>query len=271
MVRTSKLMVGAVFAGLAGGLVLAATGNAEPYVFASQLPATPPQAIMAAFGLVFAGIFAANHVDKRAWKQAGSAVGLAPDGMSLLSSPDLTGTAAGRPVRAHTYSTGSSSEVGSGRTYTVVEAELTEPVEWTALVGAEDDWGTAEVPDVGSSQAVIVDGFVVWGDVSEAAAADLLTQRARNTLSNLGAPVSIGDTGQAMVGDMRAELADAEGVGAKMAEGMLSLAGDGDSGPTTHVKYETRGMCLDADELQRRLDAVTAVAEAVDRTSAAAN
>jgi hypothetical protein len=74
-----------------------------------------------------------------------------------------------------------------------------------------------------------------------------------------------------MVGDMRAELADAEGVGAKMAEGMLSLAGDGDSGPTTHVKYETRGMCLDADELQRRLDAVTAVAEAVDRTSAAAN
>ena len=269
MIRASKLMVGAGFAGLAGGLVLAVTGNAEPYVFASQLPLTPPQAIMAVFGLFLAGIFAVNYVDKRAWKQAGAPVGLAPDGMSLFSPPDLTGTAAGRPVRAHTYSTSSSDDLG--RTYTVVEAELTEPVEWTALVGAEDDWGTAEVPDVGSSQAVIVDGFVVWGDVSEAAAADLLTQRARNTLSNLGAPVSIGDTSQAMVGDMRAELADAEGMGAKMAEGMLSLAGDEDTGPTTHVKHETQGMCFDADELQRRLDAVTAVAEAVDRTSAAVN
>jgi hypothetical protein len=271
MVRTSKLLVGAVFAGLAGGLVLTVTGNAEPYVPASQLPVTPLQSIMAIFGLFLAGIFAVNYVDKRAWKQAGAPVGLAPDGMSLLSSPDLTGTAAGRPVRAHTYSTGSSGEAGSGRTYTVVEAELTEPVEWTALVGAEDDWGTAEVPDLGSSQAVIVDGFVVWGDVSEAAAADLLTQRARNTLSNLGAPVSIGDTSQAMVGDMRAELADAEGMGAKMAEGMLILAGDEDTGPTTHVKHETQGMCVDADEFQRRLDAVTAVAEAVDRTSAAVN
>jgi len=79
---------------------------------------------------------------------------------------------------------------------------------------------------------------------------------------------SIGDTDMAMIGDMKAELDDAEGI-AELAEGILSMADDGDSGPTTHVKYETEGRCFDADELQRRLDAVTTVAEAVDQTSAA--
>lgn len=268
MIRASKLVIAAVVAGLAGGLLLTATGIAEPYVSASQLPLTRPQLIMAAFGLVFVGIFAAKYVDKRAWKQTGAAVGLTPDEITLIARQDLTGTVAGRPVRAYTYSTGTGRSGGPSRTYTVVEAELTEPVEWTAMVGAEDDWGTAEVPDIGSSEAVTVDGFVVWGDVPEAVAADLLTQRARNTLANFRAPISIGDTEQAMVGDMRAELDDAQGVGATVAEGMLSLAGDGDSGPTTHVNYETRGVCLDADELQRRVDAVTTMAEAVDQTSA---
>lgn len=270
MIRISKLVVWVVAIGLSLGLVLTATGNAEPYVSVSQLPVTPPQAIISAFGMVFAAVLATGLLDKQAWKRAGSAVGLAPDGMTLLSQPDLTGTVDGRSVRAHTYSTGGGGEGSSSKTYTVVEAELREPVEWTAMVGSEESWGKADVPDIGSSQAVTIDGFVVWGDISEDLAEDLLTRQARNALSTFGAPVSVGDAEQAMVGDMMEELDDAEGMGAKMAKGMLSMAGDGDAGPTTHVKYETRGITFDEDELQRRLDVVTTVADAVEQTNATA-
>lgn len=269
MVRTSKLLVGLAVVVLSGGLVVAYTGVAAPTVSPAELPGSPLAGFVAAMAIVFAGFGLSSYLDRRAWKHVGQTVGLQSAGsLNPLTEPDMTGTVDGYPVRVRTYSTGGGSE-GSNRTYTVVEATLRNAVEWSGMVGVRDGWDAAEMPDLGSTQAVTVDGFVVWGDVSDAVAEDLLTQRVRNALTEVGRPVAIGETEQLVVGAMLEELPDeAESMGQTFAEGMLNLADDGDDGPTTHAEVRDQGVCLDERELERRIDAATTVADAVDRIGA---
>ena len=45
---------------------------------------------------------------------------------------------------------------------------------------------------------------------------------------------------------------------------MLDLADDGDDGPSERVVHRSEGLLLDGEKLERRLETVVAVAEAVD-------
>jgi hypothetical protein len=49
---------------------------------------------------------------------------------------------------------------------------------------------------------------------------------------------------------------------------MLRLADDGEDGPSEWVRVRTEGLLLDSTELERRIEAVAAVAESVERHEA---
>lgn len=61
---------------------------------------------------------------------------------------------------------------------------------------------------------------------------------------------------------------ETETMGQSLAAGMLSTAEEGDGGPTTDVVHRDRDSPQNGDELRRRVEAVTAVANAVDRVDA---
>jgi hypothetical protein len=49
----------------------------------------------------------------------------------------------------------------------------------------------------------------------------------------------------------------------------MDMAGDPDDGPSRTVEQRGRGLLTDASELERRIEVVTTVADAVDGTTAA--
>ena len=147
MVRLSKLVLGFIVLLVGGGIALAYSGAAPGIVSPDLVPGTPPTGLGIIIGVVIAAALVAAALDRRAWKATGSAVGLTTgdggfqtepteDGSStLLGEPTLSGTVGGRPVRAWTYTTGGGGDGGSSTTHTVVQAQLRDPVEWTATFG----------------------------------------------------------------------------------------------------------------------------------------
>jgi hypothetical protein len=63
---------------------------------------------------------------------------------------------------------------------------------------------------------------------------------------------------------------DDGGMLGSLAGGMLTMGEDVDEGPSRTVEHRGRGLLTDASELERRIDIVTTVADAVDSTTAAA-
>ena len=107
----------------------------------------------------------------------------------------------------------------------------------------------------------------VRGAVPEAVARSVLTSRARDAIATVEGPVAVGDMKANAVDDMMDELDDAEGLGGTIAKGMLSMAGgDGDAGASRNVEHRARGTVTDPAVLQRRIEAVTAVAAGVDQS-----
>lgn len=279
MVRTTKLAVAAVVILLSAGIVLGYTGNAEPYVSQSDLPGEPAYGFVAVFVLALGGATVAGYLDSRAWRRMGRKAGLPPDGrISLFPNPDggnrqllgvphLTGTVQGRSVRARTYTTGGGRN-RSSKTYTVVEADLETPVQWSAMFGvATGDWGQG-IDGLDAMESNTIDGeFTVWGEIPEDLARDLLTPAVRDALRTLDDGVSVGDIREATAGAMLDSIPEDSGsVSHKLARGMLGAAmdGDGDS-PSTVVVNKQRGLLTDPDELERRVAAVVALAESVER------
>lgn len=276
MVRRSQLLLGLVTVLVAGGIVAAYTGNAEPFVSPASLPGSPIHGVAAAGAVVLLAAVGSSYRTRRAWIRTGEAVGLTPgdapelgepsqSSSQLVSRPDLVGRVGGRTVRARTYST-SGSDSDSSRTYTVVEAALDPPVEWTAMFGpAEGD--LADDTTVGSMRTAAVDGEVaVFGDVPEDLAADLLTPRVRDALRPVGGRAAVGDVERRMAGAMADTLSEADGAMAGLAKGMLDMAaGDAGDSLSRQVQHRDRGLCLNEAELERRVEAVVALAAAVDR------
>lgn len=271
MVRTSKAVVGLIVVGSVGALFLAYSGTAAPYVAPSQLPGTMGHAIAAAVGIAVGGLLVSRYLDRRAWKRTGRAAGLSPEGGGLLGRPDLTGTVRGYPVRVHTYSARGGHN-DTSKTFTVVGTDLDDPVDWRAMVAHSSEEETADLGEIGGNRWIEVDGeFGVWGPVSEAFARTLLTDEVRDALTALDGGVAVGDVDQQVVGAMRESIPDgADSMAAGIAQGMLEAATDvaGD-GPAKRITVEDRGLLLDAAELERRVAAVTALREAVERTETA--
>lgn len=267
MSRVAKIALWAPVLLLAAVLALAYSGVAEPTLMRGDIPVDPPVAFVGVFVAVFAAAIGTGLINRWAWKAAGNAVGLTVDGIGLRASPDMSGTVAGRQVTARTYSTGGNSGGNSSsETYTVVETDLDRPVEWWGTFASIDGGGTGH-EQVGGMDSFTVDGEVsVRGDVDEAIARQVLTPAVTSALESVDGGVAVGDVEQQVVAAMQSELAATEGgMGATIAAGMLRMASDGEpAGPSETVGHRDSGVVRDQAELQRRIDAVTAVADAVE-------
>jgi hypothetical protein len=283
MVRTAKVVVWLVALPVAAGLVATAAGAAEPYLYPSDLPVAPFQGVIAGFGVLVVGIVVSGILDRRAWKQMGATVGLSTSGESLDSDPPerggglfgyphLTGTIRGRQVRARTYQTGGGSD-DSSRTYTVIETALQHPVEWTAVIAPASDAEMHHLPSVETEAehwTTIDSEFAIWGDISEEQARELLTPEIRDSLATLDGGVIVGDAKQEILNQFANAIPeDTEGMGATAASGFLNMVGAGEeTGPSRLVKHQERGLLVDSAALQRRAEAIVAVAGAIERANA---
>lgn len=275
MVRASKLLIGASVVGASAVVGLAYTGNAAPVLTQSDLPGGPPVGFGAIFVLVFAGLLLSSYLDSRAWKRTGREVGLTPaGGVTLLSQPELTGTIRGRPVRAHTdtVNTGGGDGGGSSQTYTVIETDLQTPVEWSATFHPESGGELPEeLADIGSHQWTTVGDIAVFGDVAEDHARAVLDGAVQRALTAQEGDVSVGDREQNLRQAMLETLDDGSGGGMaqSLAKGMLSIGLDEEAatGPSRKIEQRKRGLLVDSAKLERRIEAVAAVADAVERTT----
>lgn len=262
------------FVAVAVTVVAVYTGNAEPLVSPGQLPGGGSSAgglfiVGAAAVLIVAGVLVIGRFESSAWTEAGQEAGLTPEGGGVLGSADLTGTVRGRPVCARTVSrkAGGDSRSGSNVTYTVVETDLTEPAEDGIMISrtAEgESAGRAAFGDVSVDSTAVDDRFAVVGGEGEDLARQLLSGRTRNLLLDVEdlETLTIGDTtGVLLAGmpDMSGSLVG--GVVEDKLEG--KLASQTSATPST-VAIESEGVLLDAEELQRRIDAVVTTAEAYE-------
>ena len=275
VIRLSKLVLWLVVVVASGSIAAAYSGAAAPLVVPFSLPGGPVYAFPAVAAILVGGLAASAYLDRRAWRRMGERAGLSPESAGLFENPSdgtrellpapvLSGIVRGRRVRVRTHST--SSAGSSNRTTTVVEADLERPVEWTAMLGRESDGGVASSPDLGPMEVTAVDGeFSVIGDLPPSVAEELLDQRVRDALSAVEGGVVVGDVADAAVDAIRASLegGDTSLLGG-LADGMLGLVDDGDDGPSERVVHRSEGLLLDGEKLERRLETVVAVAEAVD-------
>lgn len=246
-----------------GTFVALYSGNAEFIASQSELPRPLWKAGAAAVGIAAAGWAVVAHRKSSAWRAMGRRLDLSVDsgGLGLFGTPDLRGTVQGRPVRVSTYTkTSGSGESRSSTTYTLVEANLDEHVENGVIVGRDDSGGTTTDDFEGMPvEKVSLDGGFVAIGATEGIADEILTTRVRNALSGpreLGM-VSVGNA----VDTMMDAIPNTGGVFGWIAERASAANPAGDS---STVSNKTRGVLLDPDEVQRRLDAVVAVADAYE-------
>lgn len=272
-----------------GVVVALYAGVAESVVAPSQLPVSDATVVAVAAGVAVGGFVVFGYLRVRSWRGIGRRAGLTPDestygGLSRFRrkspgphrrarAPDLVGTVDGRSVRVTTYRTkGSSGEGGSsGKTWTIVRAEVDEPVGVGTYIGlrSEDlDFPVSDaVPE--SVRLVPVDEeFSVLGPDATAFAEQVLSGRVRTLLRDADYPDGV------TVGDLTDSLLEA--VPDEM-ESMLSLVSGGQleaklrnhpANDASAVAISTRGLCLDAMAIQRQAETVVAVADEIERTRA---
>lgn len=276
MVRRSKLLLALVVVLASAAIGLAYGGVVESVVSPEQLPGPQAVGIVAIFGVIVLGVVASSILDRRAWKSLGSNAGLTAGGgpefeggrPAESDKPTLTGVVRGRPVRMWAYSTGGGRH-SSNRTYTVVEAELGTPVDWHAAFDAGGTDDAPEDPAIDAAKTQTIDGLGVRGDAPQEVVRGILTRAVRDAVTAADGEVAVGDVKDNVVGDVLDELDDADGMAATFAEGMLDVATDGTDGPSRVVQHRARGLLTDGATLQSRIDAVTTLADEVDRTSTA--
>ncbi len=273
MVRASKAVLWAVVLTVGLGLIAAAAGVTEPYLSPSDLPVPPRQASLAGFGVLVVGVGLDRLLETVIWRRMGRRAGFSPDGLVALRDPskgsrslppDLTATVRGRPVRAWTYQT--QDDDGGSTTHTVVETDLRTPVEWHAVF-IPADAPLEETPETDEGTVIVDDEFAACGGVPEATAREVLSGHAADVLRDLGTEVLVGRPGQRALNETAdAVAAETDGAAGALVEGLVSLAGAGESvGAAERVRLDQPGLVLDATELETRAEAVTVVADAVDR------
>lgn len=246
-----------------GTAIVLYSGNAEPYVSPSQLPggATPVGLFGSGLAAAFLGWLVIGFLRSRSWRKMARRAGFDADGRLLpVGQPGLSKTVRGRPVRVGTVSRGGTGggESGSGKTtYTRVEAELAGPAE-EGLVVNRDGVRT----DLGNLESVTVAGHEVVGP--ENLARDVLSSRVQGVLDEASGVDSV------TVGDAAGALSDAapdvsDSLLGRLAKSTSEAAVAGDESTAT---VETEGLLLDADELEGRVDAVVAVADAFETATA---
>jgi len=276
MVRRLKLGLWVIIIGLCVGIGLAYFGLIASLVSPADLPGPTLAGPVAIIALAIFGLTTSQYLDKRAWKQTGNQVGLRAGGQSQFSSnppmmargkkPTLTGTANGRPVRAWTYTTGEG-EGTTTKTFTVVEAELDTPVAWHAAFGTPEAVEGPAEHQIDSATTQSIAGVTIRGDIPAERARDVLTPRVKDAVTSIDGEVAVGNATANLMSDLQETLdGDDGGMLGSLAGGMLPT--EGDDGPSRSVEHRGRGLLTDSSELERRIEVVTTVADAVDTTTA---
>lgn len=205
-----------VFVLLGVPAVVIFTGNAEPYVTASQTPFHPGAAFVGLILSVFATAIVSSVLVRRSFAKAGRSVGLAAEGGGFFGGyPEFSGTVDGRPVRVDTRTvrrSGGGKSGGTSATYTTVAAELDRPVEnGFILVDTEGDSeprATDDVPDEVETVPV-GDGFAVVGAANEPLARGVLTTAVVEALREPDAPdgLVVGDPAETIIDTLPEEMA----------------------------------------------------------------
>ncbi len=274
-----------------GAALAVGSGMARAVFPGLSLPAgrVPLALGLAAFGLGgFAGM---GHLRIRRWDAIGREVGLSPDESARLTErlstgpggtittdplPDLTGTVNGRPVRVTTYSTaGGSPESGtSPRTFTVVKATLESPIADALIVSGSADGVESGLAAVATESlpATTIDDVVVFGADAEDRGRELLSGRVRTVLESSGASVGaiLGDPTdlilEGLMGDMGGQLALMAGE-----EQIRQRLHEHPAHDPSAVSCSTESRHVDASDLRRQIEMVTALAAAADRVDLAAD
>ncbi len=250
------------------GFVLLAiyTGNAEPYVAASQLPggdATLPNMYMfGTIALVSLGPpLLAKLRSRGKWSQIQDETSL------TLEDGVFSGSIHGRPVRARTErrKVGGDSRSSNYATFTIVEADLEAPTAESMIFSVKSsDGGLAEFGEnIPTETTVVDDEFVVLGEPSDTLASEILTARTRDALRAAeDDSVSIGAAEEHMA-DHMPDMSDSIVGGLFKGKFEDEFSKQFGGTPTT-VAMNTKGRLGDPDELDRRAEAVAAVADAFE-------
>jgi len=262
------------FALSAMSIVAIYTGNAEPYVAPSLLPAGgTPDAGPYMFGMIavvsFGGLIAISVISGNRWAGMEEHTDLSLEGDGLLSSGEYTGEIGGRPVRARTITKKSAkkTEGGSNRTtYTITEADLAEPTTMGIMLGKKgQQTGLTDFGEMSIESTVVDDRFVVAGAETETLARDLLTRDVRDAVlgvENLDT-VTIGDATETITQELP-DMSDSMVGGVLQGKMEESISKDFGGTPTT-VAIQTKGKLGDPAELNQRIEAVATVADAFER------
>lgn len=283
MVRLDRLLTAAYFVSLFvafGGVVVIASGNARPFVDPTELPVGVPVVILGFAVFLLAGAAATSKLTGWLWRRAASRAGLRPVETGDGSDQVFGDTRRGHPVRVRTIS---GRDGDSGFTLTMVEALLAD--RQTAGVVVEPD-GADGVRAVGLGDAPLRgDGLAVASDDPEFASAvrDGLTPATLSAPGRLG-QVYAGDTAPLLrslsdpdvldTHDLKVRRAlarDGTGEGVAKIKDELGAVGDvlrdeidGLGTDAATVVHYTAGPVLDGEELDRQVDAVVDVADAID-------
>lgn len=255
---------GVWFLAVAASLVLVVSGNARPYVSPDVIPYGALGAFGAAILLIVAGSYVIGRFEARDWTTMGRAVGLEPDGRSLLGKPDLTGTVDGRAVSVSTYKVKRSSAGDEGSrsaTYTLVEAALREQ-ETDGYILGRGDAGSLDddIPHQVQRKDLEGECYVVGG-VSADYGRTVLTGRVQDLLRESTAvdAVVVGNPVDAILSVLPDDVGK---LGSMVTSGFESKLEAKQSFDATTVSHNARGAVLDAETLQAQIDAVVVVAGA---------
>lgn len=256
-------------------IIAAYTGTLEPLVSPSQVPGGEAFLFGGIVVVVLVGVVVNVVIVNRSWKAMGEQANLTPESGGLpIGKPDLTGTVNGRAVRARTLTRGEGSSATEGTnssvTYTIVEADLAEPVEDGLVIGLQDGESDERL-DVGNGSVMttaIDDTFHVVGGGSEDRAKAVLSQRSRNAL------LDVEELGSLTVGNPIDSVLDAvpdtpgSFIGDAVAGKMESAIRERFPGDARTVAHESKGVLLDPDELEQQAAAVAALAESFEDAEA---
>lgn len=261
------------------------SGVAAPYV-GPVLQSWDLPALILIFALGFGGFALLGFVESWQWEAAGREVGLTPaeDGLprglsqnddSLVGKAVLSGRIRGRPVRARTYTKNLENEEDeehvededrrSNITFTVVETDLNRAVDGGVIANPAGG-GLTDSAD-GGADAYDEPLAAISDDESHARA--IISGDAREAL------LEMEELGQLFVGDAETvfqealpEVGDSVpdiagfSVGSMVQSGIATLvAQTGIEGDEQTVSHRVEGTVLDADELERQVEAVVTVAD----------
>ena len=254
-----------------GVVILTISGNARPFLSPEALPIDGPiQMVAVAVALTALGFLVIRQLEKRDWTAAGKQAGLSPESGSVIGNPDLVGTVDGRTVRARTesHNVGGGGESGSDtKTVTVVETDLSEPTERALIVtpGGAPTAGGDDLPTDLADQMTAVGDVAVLGE-SEDLAYDVLTPRARDAISRLDTTDGV-HAGKTVNIYLDAVEDASGGVAGSFAGLMADKLADRMPGGAEKVGTEIEGVVLNGAELERRVDAVAAVANGFEEAT----